>query len=244
MRRRFIAERMQDKNYCKAVFSVSIPSIPVLLYGDYFDSSQLIQIKIDGNKHNINQNSLFLSKGDHTIEYWFNNFVNGDYFICESGAHVDIVEFNVDTSNTTSMKEMFCGIASIVNLDHLDISNVTSMEGMFSYSKITESPFSKLQDTLHESCYKSMFYQCSSLINAPELPAATLVSNCYDSMFEGCNKLNYIKAKFITTPSHNYTNGWVYNVSPTGTFVKNPEATWDVVGSNGVPRGWTVKFDG
>lgn len=37
---------------------------------------------------------------------------------------------------------------------------------------------------------------------------------------------------------------WVRGVASTGTFVKNPEATWDVIGTSGVPSGWTVKFDG
>ena len=34
--------------------------------------------------------------------------------------------------------------------------------------------------------------------------------------------------------------GWVYGVSATGTFVKNSSATWDVIGTSGVPSGWTV----
>lgn len=46
---------------------------------------------------------------------------------------------------------------------------------------------------------------------------------------------------FTTTPGSSYTSGWVNNVSSTGTFIKNPEATWDVTGANGVPSGWTVQ---
>lgn len=45
---------------------------------------------------------------------------------------------------------------------------------------------------------------------------------------------------FTTTPSTSYTRSWVYNVSSTGTFIKNSQATWDVTGSSGVPSGWTV----
>ena len=44
--------------------------------------------------------------------------------------------------------------------------------------------------------------------------------------------------------SGGYLLDWVKGVSPTGTFIKNPDATWDVRGSNGVPEGWTIKFDG
>ena len=38
-------------------------------------------------------------------------------------------------------------------------------------------------------CYKSMFYQCTNLTAAPELPATTLTTYCYQSMFSGCTSL-------------------------------------------------------
>ena len=46
---------------------------------------------------------------------------------------------------------------------------------------------------------------------------------------------------FITTPSPTYTSNWVSGVASTGTFVKNKNATWDVIGSDGIPSGWTVQ---
>lgn len=98
--------------------------------------------------------------------------------------------------------------------------------------------------TLSENCYYALFYNCISLVNAPVLPATTLCLDCYNYMFYGCNRLNYIKALFTTTPRDYYTNNWVLGVASTGTFIKNPEATWDVVGDSGVPEGWRVKFDG
>ena len=86
-----------------------------------------------------------------------------------------------------------------------------------------------------------MFLNCTSLTTAPELPAETLVPHCYDSTFYGCTSLNYIKAMFTTTPSDNYTQNWVSGVAASGTFVKNSTAQWNVVGTNGVPTGWTVE---
>ena len=94
--------------------------------------------------------------------------------------------------------------------------------------------------TLATSCYSFMFSGCTSLTTAPELPATTLADYCYDGMFLGCSSLNYIKALFTTTPSYDYTGGWVSDVAPTGTFVKSAAATWDVTGDYGVPTGWTV----
>lgn len=86
-----------------------------------------------------------------------------------------------------------------------------------------------------------MFYGCTSLTTAPELPATTLVSSCYASMFRGCTSLNYIKAMFTTTPTTSYTRDWVNGVSATGTFVKNSAAEWTDTGTYAVPTGWTVQ---
>jgi hypothetical protein len=98
--------------------------------------------------------------------------------------------------------------------------------------------------TLADSCYYAMFKNCTSLITAPELPATTLVIYCYSSMFYGCSKLNYIKMLATYIYATNCLSYWVEGVASTGTFVKNPDATWDRVGVDGVPSGWTVKFDG
>ena len=43
--------------------------------------------------------------------------------------------------------------------------------------------------TLAKSCYRLMFRDCTSLVNAPKLPATTLAKNCYDGMFEYCTSL-------------------------------------------------------
>lgn len=95
--------------------------------------------------------------------------------------------------------------------------------------------------TLAINCYRFMLFGCTSLTNAPELPAKTLTEGCYVNMFNGCSNLNYIKALFTDTPSSTYTGNWVSGVAPTGTFVKNKDATWDVTGVYGIPEGWTVE---
>lgn len=38
-------------------------------------------------------------------------------------------------------------------------------------------------------CYSNMFFGCTSLVNAPALPATALAGVCYGSMFEGCTSL-------------------------------------------------------
>ena len=43
--------------------------------------------------------------------------------------------------------------------------------------------------TLAPSCYRQMFWSCTSLTAAPLLPAETLVDRCYYRMFDGCSQL-------------------------------------------------------
>ena len=97
--------------------------------------------------------------------------------------------------------------------------------------------------TLEATCYESMFEKCTNLTSAPELPATTLSAHCYRYIFYGCKKLNYIKALFTTTPSDEYTRDWVLGVASTGTFIKSKNATWNVTGTDGIPKGWTVKTE-
>ena len=94
--------------------------------------------------------------------------------------------------------------------------------------------------TLAAHCYNQMFTSCSNLITAPDLPATTLVEGCYMELFRGCGKINRVKAMFTNAPSEKYTNYWLTQTASTGTFVKNKNATWNVTGVYGVPRGWTI----
>ena len=95
---------------------------------------------------------------------------------------------------------------------------------------------------LSEKCYEYMFYGCTGLRMPPVLPAETLVEDCYDHMLTNCSNIIYIKALFTTTPGTDYTNYWVQNVAESGTFVKNENATWDVVGYHGIPVGWVIQY--
>ena len=96
-----------------------------------------------------------------------------------------------------------------------------------------------------EYCYYKMFNLCTHLTNAPELPSMVLEDSCYALMFNGCSKIKYIKMLATDISAEDCLYSWVDGIYSTdGTFVKHPEATWDVRGSSGVPSGWTIKFDG
>ena len=58
----------------------------------------------------------------------------------------------------------------------------------YSCTQLVKAP--ELPDTtLTASCYIYMFYGCTSLTVAPELPSTTLASACYLAMFFGCTSL-------------------------------------------------------
>lgn len=97
---------------------------------------------------------------------------------------------------------------------------------------------------LADSCYHSMFRGCTSLTQAPKLPATTLAVYCYYYMFYGCSSLNHIKMLATDILGGSYLYNWVRGVASSGTFIKNPDATWEVYGNSGIPNGWTVKMDG
>ena len=89
-----------------------------------------------------------------------------------------------------------------------------------------------------------MFRGCSSLTTAPELPATKLMEKCYMDLFNGCAKLQYIKMMATDISAYYCLGEWVSGVASKGTFIKNPDATWDVTGESGIPKGWTVVLNG
>lgn len=55
-------------------------------------------------------------------------------------------------------------------------------------SSLTQAP-ALPATTLADDCYADMFRDCSSLTQSPTLPASTLAFACYDNMFYGCSSL-------------------------------------------------------
>lgn len=121
--------------------------------------------------------------------------------------------------------------------------------------------------TLSKNCYSDMFSKCTSITKSPDLLATDLINGCYYLMFAGCSNLSSIKMLgYNLVGNDNWGDpltweyalgGWVGNyslqdignaggslgfeigVSPTGTFVKHPNAELSF-GADGIPEGWTV----
>lgn len=144
---------------------------------------------------------------------------------------------------TECYDSMFYGCTSLVNAPVILATTLAwnSCKSMFSgCTSLVNAPVLPAT-TLGRDCYEYMFSGCTSLVNAPELPATTLVDDCYRYMFNGCTSLTYIKMMATDISANNCLYDWVNGVASSGTFVKNAAATWDVVGVNGVPEGWTVE---
>ena len=87
--------------------------------------------------------------------------------------------------------------------------------------------------TLAIRCYQSMFYGCTSLTQAPALPAIALAESCYQDMFSGCSNLIQAPALPATTlPQDCYRYMFSYCTSLTQASFPNLEretVTTDVV---------------
>lgn len=99
--------------------------------------------------------------------------------------------------------------------------------------------------TLAHRCYLGMFQYNETLSGTPELPADFIEDESYALMFFNCSNLQYVKCLatgMATPPSGHYypTYNWLKNVSGTGTFVKDANASW-TTGDNGIPTGWNTQ---
>lgn len=151
----------------------------------------------------------------------------------------------------TSYYNLYGNIMSLVDKDNFaEITSLdTSVDYAFGYlfgrtqtgaNVIDASNLCLPATGLSNYCYYGMFMNCASLTQAPVLPATTLANSCYESMFEGCTNLNYVKCLATDISASNCTGFWLYNVSPTGTFVKAAGVEWPS-GASGIPTGWTVQ---
>ena len=71
--------------------------------------------------------------------------------------------------------------------EHFTMNGIIEASG--SVTSLTDGEGNKTDVNLSEKCYQYMFYECTSLTTAPELPASTLQPYCYNSMFMGCTSL-------------------------------------------------------
>ena len=79
--------------------------------------------------------------------------------------------------------------------------------------------------TMAGYCYANMFYSCTSLTTAPELPATTLAGYCYAHMFNGCNSLTTAPELPATTMASYCYNGMFQGCTSLTTAPELPATT-------------------
>ena len=106
---------------------------------------------------------------------------NGEYVLYLRGIGNTVI-----TGNVTRYKWILTGT---------DIKCIGNIENLLNYATVE----SGAHPTMAISCYSYMFYGCTSLTQAPALPATALMNSCYTSMFYGCTSLTQAPALPATT---------------------------------------------
>ena len=76
-----------------------------------------------------------------------------------------------------------------------DIKCIGNIENLLDYATVE----SGAHPTMADNCYRYMFLDCTSLTQAPALPATTLAPYCYYCMFQNCTSLTQAPALPATT---------------------------------------------
>lgn len=94
---------------------------------------------------------------------------------------------------TACYKGMFTNVKQAIEIETLPATTLASYcyQNMFEGSNIVTAPSLPVTTMEYDwyDCYNYMFEDCTSLVNAPELPATVLASRCYSGMFYGCSSL-------------------------------------------------------
>ena len=90
-----------------------------------------------------------------------------------------------------------------------DTENAKFSKLFYGCSVLTSAPDLPSKN-LSSNCYSSMFYGCTSLTTAPELPATVLANGCYAQMFYGCTSLKSAPALPATELAENCYQSMFY----------------------------------
>ena len=88
-----------------------------------------------------------------------------------------------------------------------DIACIGNIENLLDYATVEAGN----HPTMANYCYNSMFYGCTSLTQAPALPATTLADDCYQYMFNGCTALTQAPALPATTLAYDCYRSMFYD---------------------------------
>lgn len=151
----------------------------------------------------------------------------------------------MNTSGNQKFFYLFQNETNLIDANQLKMADncaYTCYQGMFyGCTNLTAAPDLPATDLgSGEGCYQSMFSGCTNLTAAPDLPATTLKNYCYNGMFNGCSSLNSIKCLATNISATNCTANMTNGVAANGTFYKDANMNDWTTGVNGIPSGWSV----
>lgn len=178
-----------------------------------------------------------------TIEYKLNdddwsgitNSLEGTIIPVSPG---DIVQFRGNNPRYTN------GGAIDVQNTQLKVNGLYKIYGNIG-SLMSSTNFTSI-DGYPAYCFWQFFAGETGLTEVTELAFGNNIYNagwsnsCFQRLFKDCTNLTFLK----TLAQGDFPRGpfrdWLKNVSPTGAFVKHPNATWER-STSGIPTGWTVQ---
>ena len=166
------------------------------------------------------------------------------YFRAGEGGNTAMASSTADYNKFSIITGRIAASGNIMSLLNRDVPD--SIMPNYCYSNMFYRCTSLVQapelpaTTLANYCYNNMFWACTSLAQAPELPATTLATGCYNNMFRACEKVSLISTR--QTSFTGCTN-WLSGVAQSGIFYCPTSLGTDETisrGGNACPEGWTV----
>ena len=160
--------------------------------------NKTVMARLVPNTDDTTTNTLYIQGNGGVIANY-----NSSYLFCNFSKLTEIENINLlDTSNVTSMNQMFYLCSSLTSLDvsTFDTSNVTSMNQMFYLCiSLTSLDLSKF-DTSQVTNMNDMFHSCGKLTNLDVSNFDTSKVTNMNSMFNGCSGLTSLDVgKFDTS---------------------------------------------
>ena len=140
--------------------------------------------------------------GGNTITASGRHNVGGNILSLLHGSTFTGYTRNLTSTNTYAFSFLFYGNTNLVSAENLILNTSLAqscyLSMFYNCTSLTTAP-SLPATTSTNQCYRSMFYRCTSLTTAPALPATTLDISCYNGMFQGCTSLTTAPALPATT---------------------------------------------
>ena len=188
--------------------TIHLKPLPNIFYATTNNSGTTIYKRTDNSD---GKETVTLNNGENKLTDWNYGFYSNAGMKQSQITSFDLSKY--DTSNITSMYQMFGGCSSLTSLDlsKFDTTKVTSMSTMFNTcSGLTSLDLSNF-DTSKVNNMNSMFYNCSGLTELDLSKFDTTKVTDMSYMFSSCEKLTTLDlSNFDTSKVTSMNNMFSY----------------------------------